>query len=248
MSNSYRIKGVIFVTLLPNYTLILVLINNHDMRESLVTDTLPDKEIIMRVVAGEKELYAAIIKRYNQRLYRIAMSIVNDDMEVEDIMQVSYINAWENLGRFAFRSSFATWLTRILINESLLRLKKRGKSINMNDETMENELSLHSASAVQTPVATLLNAELKSVLEDAISMLPEKYRVVFVMREIEGMNVADTMECLEISEANVKVRLNRAKSLLKTSLALYYKKEEILHFYLTRCDRILQNVMNNIGG
>ena len=217
------------------------------MRESLVTDTLPDKEIIMRVVAGEKELYAAIIKRYNQRLYRIAMSIVNDDMEVEDIMQVSYINAWENLGRFAFRSSFATWLTRILINESLLRLKKRGKSINMNDETMENELSLHNATAVQTPIATLLNAELKSVLEDAISMLPEKYRVVFVMREIEGMNVADTMECLEISEANVKVRLNRAKSLLKTSLAPYDKKEEIMHFQLTRCDRILQNVMNSIS-
>ncbi len=217
------------------------------MRETFVTDTtVTDNEIIARILHGEKNLYALIVRRYNQRLYRVAMSIVNDDAEVEDIMQTAYISAYENLGKFAFKSSFATWLTRILINESLLRLKKRGKSINMNDDTMDNEIYQQHTMEVKTPVAKLLNAELKTILEEAIRQLPEKYKIVFVMREIEGMNVADTQECLDISEANVKVRLNRAKALLRQTLNDRYKKEDILHFHLSRCDKMIERVMKGI--
>jgi len=208
-------------------------------------NTLPDSEIIARILKGEKELYAIIVRRYNQRLYRVGMAIINDDSEIEDIMQVAYINAYENLGKFAFQSGFSTWLTRILINESLLRLKKKQKSININDDMMEHEFNRH-VSIVQTPVAKLLNAELKVMLEDAIRRLPDKYRAVFIMREIEGMNVADTQQCLSISEVNVKVRLNRAKALLKEWLSVYYKKEEILHFHLTRCNRMIERVMKQI--
>jgi RNA polymerase sigma-70 factor (ECF subfamily) len=175
------------------------------------------------------------------------MSIVNDDMEVEDIMQVAYIHAWENLSNFAFKSAFSTWLTRILINESLLRLKKRGRSINMNDDNMDNEIYQQDASRVPTPVSTLLNAELRSLMEHAIRQLPEKYRMVFIMREIEGMNIAETQECLDISESNVKVRLNRAKTLLKESLEPYYKKEEVFHFHLTRCDVMVDHVMRRLN-
>ncbi len=220
--------------------------NNIDMRETSVTDTISDNEIITRILHGEKNLYALIVRKYNQRLYRVGMSIVNDDAEVEDIMQVAYISAYENLGKFAFKASFSTWLTRILINESLLRLKKRGKSINMNDDTMDNEIYQQRTLDVQTPVAKVLNSELKVILDEAIRCLPEKYRIVFVMREIEGMNVAETQQCLNISEANVKVRLNRAKALLKESLNSYYKKEDILHFHLTRCDRMVERVMKQI--
>lgn len=216
------------------------------MRETFVTDTISDSEIITRILHGEKDLYALIVRRYNQRLYRVGMSIINDDAEVEDAMQVAYINAYENLGKFAFKASFSTWLTRILINESLLRLKKRGKSINMNDETMEKEIYQQHTSEVQTPVAKMLNAELKSALEESIRQLPEKYRMVFIMREIEDMNVAETQACLDISEENVKVRLNRAKALLKESLITFYKKEDILHFHLSRCSRMLDNVMSKI--
>lgn len=217
------------------------------MRETLAADSITDKEIITRVLGGEKELYAIIIRRHNQRLYRIGMSIVNDDAEVEDIMQVAYIHAWENLSNFAFKSAFSTWLTRILINESLLRLKKRGKSINMNDDNMDNEIYQQDASMVPTPVSTLLNSELRSLMEVAIKKLPEKYRMVFIMREIEGMNIAETQECLDISESNVKVRLNRAKSLLKETLAPYYKKEEVFHFHLTRCDVMVDQVMRRLN-
>ena len=216
------------------------------MRETFVTDTISDHEIITRILHGEKNLYSLIVRRYNQRLYRVAMSIINDDAEVEDVMQVAYINAYENLGKFAFKASFSTWLTRILINESLLRLKKRGKSINMNDDTMDKEIYQQHKIEVQTPVAKMLNSELKFALEEAIRQLPEKYRAVFIMREIEDMNVAETQACLDISEANVKVRLNRAKALLKDSLSQFYKKEDILHFHLSRCDRVIEGVMKGI--
>ena len=119
------------------------------MRDSIATDTISDNEIIGRILSGEKDLYAIIIRRYNQRLYRVAMSIVNDDAEVEDIMQVAYISAWENLEKFAFKASFSTWLTRILINESLLRLKKRGRSINMNDDIMDKEIYQQQTATVR---------------------------------------------------------------------------------------------------
>ena len=116
----------------------------------------------------------------------------------------------------------------------------------MNDDTMDREIYQQHTKEVQTPVAKMLNSELKAALEEAIAQLPEKYRTVFIMREIEDMNVAETQACLDISEANVKVRLNRAKVLLKDSLSQFYKKEDILHFHLSRCDRMIEQVMSKI--
>jgi len=208
------------------------------------SEILNDDEIIARILNGEKDLYSIIVRRYNQRLYRVGMSIINDDPEVEDAMQTTYINAYENLGKFAFRSSFPTWLTRILINECLLRLRKRKKSISMNDENMENVMRQNKEP--RTPVTATVNSELRSILNDAIRKLPEIYRTVFVMREIENMNISETKECLNISEVNVKVRLNRAKALLRDILSAQYTKDDILHFHLSRCDRMVEKVMAGI--
>lgn len=220
--------------------------NTTGMQENFSADNIPDHEIISKIGQGEKNLYALIVRRYNQRLYRIAMSIVNDEREAEDIMQAAYINAYENLGKFAFKASFSTWLTRILINESLLRLKIRAKSINMNEASMDMEFYQQHKIEVKTPVTELLNLELKVALEEAIRRLPEKYRTVFIMREIENMNTAETQACLDISEVNVKVRLNRAKVMLKNSLSRLYKKEDILQFHLTRCKGMVLQVMKQI--
>lgn len=120
------------------------------------------------------------------------------------------------------------------------------RPVNMNDDIMDNEIYRHRINQVQTPVASALNSELKAILEASIRQLPEKYRTVFIMREIEGMNTAETQECLDISEVNVKVRLNRAKALLKTSLSAFYKKEDILHFHLSRCDKMVSQVLSQI--
>lgn len=220
--------------------------NKMENRNTLAADSIADTELIGRILGGEKNLYGIIVRRYNQRLYKVGMSIIKDDAEVEDVMQVTYIKAYENLGKFAFKSAFSTWLTRILINESLLRLKKRKKSIHISEETMDNEVNQRSNIETQTPFMKILNVELKTILEKAILDLPEKYRTVFIMREMENMNVAETKECLGITEANVKVRLNRAKTLLKDSLSEYYKNEDILHFHLTRCDRMVELVMKQI--
>ena len=209
------------------------------------SEILNDDEIIARILNGEKDLYSIIVRRYNQRLYRVGISMINDDAEVEDAMQVAYINAYENLGKFAFRSTFPTWLTRIFINECLLRLRKRKKSISMNDENMENVM--RQDKDPQTPDTATVNSELRSILNDAIRQLPETYRTVFVMREIEKMNIAETKECLNISEVNVKVRLNRAKALLRDILSAQYSKEDILHFHLSRCDRMVEKVMTRIS-
>lgn len=217
-----------------------------DFPEESIAGIIPDIEVINRVLAGEKDLYAILVRRYNARFYRIGMSIVNDDAEVEDAMQVAYIKAYENLGKFSFKADFATWLTRILINECLLRLRKRKHSVQFIGNFMANEVYHQHTTDSSTPAAKVMNSELKTILEEAILQLPEKYRTVFIMREIENMNVAETKQCLEISGINVKVRLNRAKALLRKYLNASYKKEDIFNFHLSRCDKVVKEVLLQI--
>ena len=204
-----------------------------------------DEEIIMRVIAGDKDLYSFIVRKYNQRLYRISLSIINNDSAIEDVMQTTYIKAYENLDKFKFESAFSTWITRILINESLLFLKKQEQVMN-REKHLTPFTSGTIASEPKTPLMKVIDSELKAVLEVTIKKLPEKYRTVFIMRELENMNVAETMECLGLSEANVKVRLNRAKVMLRDKLKSYVKGDEPLQFYKPRCDRMVGNVMEMI--
>jgi RNA polymerase sigma-70 factor (ECF subfamily) len=213
---------------------------NQQLSETL---DLPDVEVIDRILKGEKDLYAVIVRRYNQRLYRIGMSILNDDEEAEDAMQVAYINAWQGLKQFQFKSSFSTWLTRIMINECLFRFKKRKQLMDVRNNLADY---YQSASHREIIFSKIMNKELKIELETAILSLPEKYRTVFILREIEELSVAETKECLAISEVNVKVRLNRAKALLRTSLSSLYKSGDVFSFHLSRCDRMVEQVLSHI--
>jgi RNA polymerase sigma-70 factor (ECF subfamily) len=208
---------------------------------------LSDQEIIERILHGENELYSVIVKRYNRRLYRVGMSIINDDVEIEDAMQVAYMNAYFSLSKFSFKSGFATWLTRIMINECLLRLRLRGRTIILDDSAMEQELQERLPGLIRTPLNNLDNTELKALLERSIRQLPEIYRTVFIMREIEDMHIAEIQDCLDISEVNVKVRLNRAKNMLKELLSAVYDKEELLQFHLDRCNRITGLVSSQVA-
>lgn len=213
-------------------------------QQAVEPGSFTDKEIITRIGQGEKNLYASIIRRYNQRLYRVGMAIINDDAEVEEAMQVTYIKAWENLEKFKFRSSFSTWLIRIMINECL-RIKKRKHFLEMKEEMISQ---YHQRGDRQNAVSRLMNTELRRALERAIHDLPEKYRTVFILRELENMSVAETKECLAISEVNVKVRLNRAKSMLRNSLGDFYGSSNIFEFHLSRCDKMVESVMDQISG
>lgn len=210
-----------------------------------VTDRVTDAEVISRVLGGEKDLYAVIMRRYNARLYRVAISIIKDDAEVEDVMQSAYVKAYENLGKFESKSDFSTWLTRILINECYLKLRKYKYVARMNETIMEQDIKRYNTDN-STPAVQLQNNELKKILEDAILALPEKYRTVFIMREVENMNVAETKACLQISGINVKVRLNRAKALLRKSLKVFYQNEDIFNFHLLRCNKTVATVLSKI--
>jgi len=202
----------------------------------LTTEEIPDAALIGKILSGEKKFFELIIRRYNQRLYRIGMSILHDDTEVEDAMQVAYINAYEHLEQFENRSSFSTWITRILLNECLAQKKRRQRRRTEKEDPSQNDISM------KTPVNVLVNKELQSVLEEAVGQLPEKYRLVFVLREIEEMSVRETSETLNIEEPNVKVRLNRAKTMLRSQLQ-GYMKDQVYSFHLSRCDRMVERVL-----
>jgi len=201
---------------------------------------LTDEQIVDHILKGESHLYEGLMRKYNRRLFRISLSIINDDMGVEDVMQTAYLNAWINLPKFKNKSSFGTWLTRILINESLLYKNKKLKQQELIKEQKENYLS-------ETPLNDLMNKELKLLLEKTIADLPEKYKMVFVMREIEEMSTNETMDVLNISESNVKVRLNRAKEMLRGNLSSYYRSNQLYEFNLIRCDKVVSFVMGKIN-
>ena len=207
--------------------------------------SVEENDIIRRIAEGEKNLYALIIRKYNQRLYRIAFAIINSVSDVPDIMQTTYIRAYENLDKFKFQSAFSTWITKILINESLMFLRNKEQGANKAQNQFSPEM-FRSGIDAQTPLKKVLNSELRNILESAISDLPEKYKTVFVMRELEDMSVIETMECLGLSEANVKVRLNRAKVMLRNKLGAYLKDDGVFKLYEPVCDTIVLHVMNKI--
>ncbi|MGN6393975.1 MAG: sigma-70 family RNA polymerase sigma factor [Mucilaginibacter sp.] len=203
---------------------------------------MSDEEIVERVVNEEQHLYEQLMRKYNSRMYRIGMSIVNDDKEAEDIMQTAYINAYRQLRSFQGRSSFATWLTRILIYEALLHKKRKLK---LQRVLMERpDIDFHN----DTPLKGLMNKELKGLIEGAVAKLPEKYRMVFVMREIQEMSTTETMEALNIGESNVKIRLSRAKEMLRSELLSYWQPQQLFEFNLVRCDVVVSFVMQAIAG
>ncbi|MBD0294464.1 MAG: sigma-70 family RNA polymerase sigma factor [Flavisolibacter sp.] len=202
------------------------------------TVELKDEQVVDQVLKGNKKEYEQLMRRYDQRLYRISMSIINDKAEALDIMQTTYLNAYSRLSSFKGEGSFGTWLTRILINESLRQKKKKMR---------EQKLKVAANEAQQTtPLKTLINKELKTLLETAIANLPEKYKLVFVMREMECMSVKETMDVLKLTETNVKVRLNRAKEMLRENLG-GKKFNELFKLDRPLCNKIVDYVLKKIS-
>jgi len=202
---------------------------------------MSDNIIIEEVLAGNKSKYELLIRKYNQQLFRIAKGYIRDDDEIEDLMQETYIKAYSQLSNFEHKSQFATWLIRILINECLMALRKKSRLSNIHEE-----MSYDSLIEINNPESTAMNSELKDVLEKAIENLPVKYRSVFILREVAAISVNETGQLLNISESNVKVRLNRAKEMLKDSIMNNYPVSELFNFNLVRCDRIVKNVLSKI--
>jgi len=208
-----------------------------------------DEQIVERVLAGETELYEVIMRRYNQRLYRVVISILRNEDETEDTLQEAYVRAYQHLGQFERRAAFSTWLTRIAVHEALARLRKRGRVKPLSNDVDEREISMNPGSTPSDPEQRTSDAELVRILEEAVLRLPEQYRTVLMMRDVEELSTSETAAALNITEENVKVRLHRGRVLLRRDLfsRLRITTKDVFPFMGERCDRVVKVVFDRLS-
>lgn len=204
-----------------------------------------DEHVVSRVLAGETELYEVLMRRYNRLLYRVARSILRDDAEAEDVMQDSYVRAYQHLASFEGRSKFATWLTRIAVHEALGRARKRSRMqlVDTSDDQNGDDM-ITATSTGRTPEQQAYDRELGAVLEKAVLALSEEHRLVFMLRDVEGMNTEETADSLNLTQENVKVRLHRARAALRKQLcgSIGATAAHCFDFRAPRCDRVVSRV------
>jgi RNA polymerase sigma-70 factor (ECF subfamily) len=209
--------------------------------------TLPDTEIVRRVRGGEHALFEVLMRRHNQRVYRVARAVVKDESEVEDVMQQAYINAFTHLDQFEERAQFSTWLTRIALHEAFARRRKMRQS-NQDEPAGESMDTLRSPLA--DPERQAYAQELNRVLEDAVDALPETYRTVFMLRDIEGLSTSETGEGLGLGEEAVKTRLHRARAMVRRAVTarIGATTAGAFQFHAVRCDRVVAAVFARVLG
>lgn len=210
---------------------------------------LSDESVVRRVLDGEIALFEIIMRRHNQRLYRIARAVLRDDAEAEDVMQDAYVKAYEHLGQFEGRASFATWLSRIAFHEALARARRSKRVVEF--ETIpepEKEAMQSSLDPNPSPEQEASNAEVRGILEQEIEALPDTYRIVCVLRDIEEVDSAEVAAILNITPANVKMRLSRAHALLRKRLYLRAgtQSHKAFVFEAPRCDRVVKAVFRKL--
>jgi RNA polymerase sigma-70 factor, ECF subfamily len=209
-----------------------------------------DEYVVQCVLAGESSMYEIIMRRHNQRLYRVARAIVRDDTEAEDVMQEAYVRAYQHLRQFEGRSLFSSWLTRIAVHEALARVRRRGKVDQLDHlENDEGAFAVEPRTSEPDPEAAAAQGEMERILEETLMQLPQQYRSVVMLRDVEGMSTADTAGALEISEENVKVRLHRGHSMLRRELGHRVGKstKNLFPFMGVRCDRIVRHVFRRLA-
>jgi RNA polymerase sigma-70 factor (ECF subfamily) len=209
---------------------------------------LSDEDIVSRVVQGQTALFEVLMRRHNERIYRAARAILRDDREAEDVMQQAYVNAYAHLRQFDGRAAFATWLTRIAVNEAIARAKKQGRYAPIESEADVSE-TISPGSMGSDPERLAFARELGALLEAAVDDLPDGCREVFVLREIQGMSTSETAESLGVSGDVVKTRLSRAKAMLRQDLLerAGISAPHTFAFHQSRCDRVVAAVFARIG-
>lgn len=204
-----------------------------------------DMEILQKILDGEIQLFEILIRRNNSFLYKTGRSYNFNHDDTQDLMQDTFIDAYTSLSKFEGRSSFKTWIIKIMLNNCYRKNQKSGFRNEKTYDIDERSVPMFSDHRADTN-NVIMNKELGYVIEKALKQMPLDYRMVFSLREINGLNVIETAEALNISEANVRVRLNRAKTLLKKEIEKSYKPEDIFEFNLTWCDRMVERVMGKV--
>jgi len=207
-----------------------------------------DEQVVERVLAGETGLYEIIMRRYNQRVYRMVRSILRDDAETEDVMQDAWVRVYEHLRQFEGRAAFSTWVARIAVNEALARLRRRSRLTPLEDDD-EGEIQVNMSAPDSNPEQTTSRSEIAGILEEAIMALPDQYRTVLMLRDVEELNTADTAATLSLTEENVKVRLHRGRALVRKALMERAggQAKSAFAFLGPRCDRVVAAVFARLA-
>jgi RNA polymerase sigma-70 factor, ECF subfamily len=215
-----------------------VCVNARKLME--VLGPLDDAELVRRIRAGEPGLFELVMRRYNQRLFRVLRALLRDDAEAEDVLQEAYVRAFAHLGQLDRPERLASWLTHIAVHEAKARLRRRGRVVHLEEVSVR---------AVQSdaidPEQEVLGRQLQAVLVAAIDQLPVGYRTVFVLRDLEGLSTAEVAQSLRLSEQAVKMRLHRARAALRAGLYDRVDAAALPPFAFDgeRCDRIVAAVL-----
>jgi len=215
-------------------------------------DSVSDESLAVRASAGETAAFEIIMRRHNRRLFRTARAILGDDAEAEDALQEGYLHAYRSLPGFRSESRLTTWLSRIVANEALARLrrsKRRSEVVPIhNASEREEAYEMANEETGRGPEATAQRGEIRRALERRIDALPEIYRTVFVLRAVEDLPLEEIAAILGVSPATVRSRFFRARSQLREALALEWDLacEDAFDFGNERCDRIVRNVLEKL--
>jgi len=212
---------------------------------------MPDDRLVELARDGNRAAFEALMRRHNRRLFRVARTILRDQDAAEDAVQEAYLRAFTRLGTYKPTGRFGAWLTRVALNEALMiRRREHGDTVSLDEIGDEVLITPDPASTPEAPTTEQFAeaAHARALLEHAIDALPENFRMVFVLRVVEGLDVRETAECLELNATTVRTRLFRAQRQLRGNLSQRLRTEssEIFDFGAERCDRIVEYVLAHL--
>jgi RNA polymerase sigma-70 factor (ECF subfamily) len=218
-----------------------------------VTSDLADGEFARRIAAGDELAFEALMRKHNRALYRVARAILRDEAEAEDALQLAYLHAYQAIGSYRGESRLSTWLTRIVVNESLMRARKRRReSMVIPLESTADQPDVTTMENIESPgelpESAAMRSQMRGLIERRIDALPEIFRTVFILRGLEELSVEETASSLDIPEATVRTRFFRARALLRETLArdIDTATTDAFAFDGARCDRIVHAVLCRI--
>ena len=212
-----------------------------------VFEQYADVEIIQKILEGEFSLFEIFIRRNNPFLYKTGRSYNYNHEDTQDLMQDTFIEAYTNLKKFENRATFKTWIIKIMLNNCFRKKQKFSFKKEVAQQINDKSIPMFSDQPHTDINKNVVNRELNLVIENALNQVPLDYRMVFSLREISGLSVAETAEALSINESNVKVRLNRAKTMLRKEIEKSYSTEDIFEFNAIYCDAITNSVMSKLN-
>ena len=198
-------------------------------------DTLPDRDIVERVLAGERGNFETLVRRHNQRLFRAARAVTHSDTEAEDVLQQAWLDIFRHLSQFRGDAAFSTWATRITVNAAIAAARKRPVIAEVRD-----------SAGGASPADAVDAAQLGRLLEQTLAQLPQGHREVMVLRDVLELDTAETADMLGLTEEAVRVRLHRARAQVAAALA-EQMIDKVYSFDGERCDRVRNYVMAAIG-